>query len=497
MRHFSKELHELMRQFRDFSNEYPLEVQAITKIDKDGPKDPEVLYLLEAFAFIASGLSEQIEQSKNYYPEALISHTRCVWATPVPPCTILQFTAEQSSCIEACNIFGSSENCVQTFNKNIIHPIAITSTRYIGGLEYQFKAPWLLEISLSSADVITDGIELYIADTKLVAMLIATTEQGVCQVNSQSAPVILTLSREDEDLMPYNSHPADCRVRELLTFNEKYQFIKITTDLPLQGAIKIILPVNAEYEHELVQLKYDTIKVNCAPAVALCSQMIDPIEYNGTKSVYELSIQSQWQICSIREMYFSDPALEVEFVSTPNGIKAMIHGNVHGNICGTVWAIPPNTPHSAQVCESQQSQALAKLLYTCSDVYTVPDHSIRGLWALHVSNANASCKEYIVKFLQYAEKLCSKKLIKAIRAMSFVSEESCPVFTKCGWVNGSVVVLKITDITAMLVARVLLVALRHKIPINTTVSMRVLDANNQEIIYWTSQEDGYSINRVH
>ena len=249
------------------------------------------------------------------------------------------------------------------------------------------------------------------------------------------------------------------------------------------------MPLNVENSFDLVDLSINTFRLNCIPVVALDTKMIDPIIYDGTRGVHNVHVPFGWSVCSLKSVQLSTPEAEENvYLSRTEDGMTMIFSELSEPVTasGVAWAIPDAKILAGPEYKCAQYPVYGKLQHNCSDVIPPPKQDAINLWANQISSAYASSGHITQRFLAYAPTLTTKKIARIINGISYIHEVAHPVFTKLGWINGSMVTLQTNhqNIEAILICRILLCALRHKAAINTLVGLRIIDESGYELISW-------------
>lgn len=285
--------------------------------------DPDVLRLLEGFAYLSASLRSQIERQ---FPELTNSLVTMLWpsyARPFPSMTVMQFTPSPALrlpvSVPAGTLFESQQitldesdaeedvlhqmTCHFTQSRDLrVMPFTVSSvTADRQSVTVSFSLPQPIRLSDSGLPELQFYLggddytahELYFLLSHAVSGATLTTEKHTYQAeNFAVSPA--GFSHEDA-LLPYprNSYEGHRLLQEYFSFPRAFLFLNIEglDDIPaVMSGDHFSLTIH--FSRPLppaADINNDSILINCVPAANLFPMESEAIELDGRQSEYPLS----------------------------------------------------------------------------------------------------------------------------------------------------------------------------------------------------------------
>ncbi|WP_413482224.1 type VI secretion system baseplate subunit TssF [Morganella psychrotolerans] len=285
--------------------------------------DPDVLRLLEGFAYLSASLRGQIERQ---FPELTNSLVTMLWPgypRPFPSMTIMQLTPDarvnQPCLIPAGTLFESREITFagsDSEDDKIYHPVChFTQCRdarvvpfTVSGtdsdtqsitLHFTFTGTVKLsEAGLNRLRIYLDGDDYsarelyYRLNNAITGATLATEKHTFTPEKLSVSPVGF---RREDALLPYpkNSYEGHRLLQEYFSFPQAFLFLDIEglDDIPpVMTGNQCSLTIRFSRPLPLsIAITPETIRINCVPAANLFVMDSEAIELNGKQSEYPLS----------------------------------------------------------------------------------------------------------------------------------------------------------------------------------------------------------------
>lgn len=306
---------------RELGREIAIEKPHLANFLSEKSADPDVERLLEGFAFLSGSLRAKIEDQFPEFTHSLINMLWPNYLRPTPSMTIVEFYPDTK-------VTQSTDN-VEKGTMLLSHPISVDVGE--NALQCQFKTcrdVWLNPFKIHDASVLNSNeravisieffaetdlrfeeldlnkLRFYLAaddytNQQLYLWFSYYLEGAELEINGKKyslpsfnfAPVGF---EKDEALLPYpkNTYSGYRILQEYFCFPEGFLFFDVTgvERLPTQVSARTF-SLHLSFSQPLssdVQIKSDTFKLHCTPAVNLFEHSSEPIVLSGEKTEYSL-----------------------------------------------------------------------------------------------------------------------------------------------------------------------------------------------------------------
>ncbi len=326
---YARELAYLRERGAEFAKDHP-KIAARLGLSSQGSSDPHVERLIEAFAFLTTRLSRELEAELPLYTNSLLASLAPQLVCPVPAMAIASFeidpkeaklgsgyTIEKNTPLFATSSKGP-ECHFRTALPVTLWPLEITQAAMLPPEKLEVPS-WLisraagaLQIDIVSGGLTLDklgmkSLRLHIAGGGMPASnlydLIAAhtisvlvgTPKGTVWTEAKLRPVGFDA---DEDVLPYpaHAHRAHRLVQEYFAFPDKFHFFDLLfterTELPAGKEARIIV-LFGQKPDKPVSVKASTLKLGCTPIINLFSRNAEPIRIDHTRPEYRLVADSR------------------------------------------------------------------------------------------------------------------------------------------------------------------------------------------------------------
>lgn len=330
LNYYNKELAYVRRLGAEFAKQHP-KVAGNLRMSADTIEDPHVSRLIQSVAFLNAGIRERLDDDYPQLASALLNVLYPHYLAPIPSMAIVQFqaganlndkeTIQKGRLIETLPIDGAPVRFQTCYNTEL-WPIEINQARLYG---YNQSAPQLnahkhypavLQLSLKTLSSSVSFAEL--APNKL-RFFIKGTSQNVYALYEllmrDTAEIALATSADDKDfirldkshlkavgfdndqgMLPYSarSNLGYRLLSEFFTFPEKFLFFDIE-GLSVENLVKFSDKLNLYFyleqsNKDLEQyINADYFALGCTPVVNLFCKTAEPINWDHTKTEYQVT----------------------------------------------------------------------------------------------------------------------------------------------------------------------------------------------------------------
>ncbi len=328
--YFDSELDYLRKLNKDVALEKPHLITFLT----EKSADPDVIRLLEGFAYLSGDLRTQIDRQ---FPELTNSLVNMLWpnySRPFPSLTMMEYQPDlinqkSATLIPSDQLFLSDpiyvEEGQETKNPSIeqYHQCQFTQCRdlwlipakvaNISSSSHSLTLTFRLNEPLPLATIGLEKLRFYLHGsnytTSQLFYLLAHAISSASLVTDKHTLELPNVSikpvgfEREEALLPYpkNSYDGYRLLQEYFCFPEAFLFLDVygLDDIPpvvtaqeFSLNIQFSLPIP-----EAVLIQNSTIRINCVPAVNLFKMDSEAIELDGHKSDYPLRASHQYPNC--------------------------------------------------------------------------------------------------------------------------------------------------------------------------------------------------------
>jgi len=300
---YISELDALRTHGRDFANAFP-DIAARLDIGTRQSRDAHVERVVESVAFLAARLRLMIESEAAELPMSILAVLAPALVEPIPSMAIIEMVGGASSAdIPRGALFdafqGGRPVCFRTTMAINLAPMEVRTElvergrNFASGIDLHFSGhrtpdPLVLHIGSDSR---TSAVLMDAIDGHLVSL---------SMVRSDGTRVVLpphrTLQAEwlaaDHAALPVrpSAHPAHRVITEFLVFPEKFRFLKLTgVEIPPESVLEFRFGIPLALYPPVPR---DLIGVNRVPAINLWSAGGAPIEVDGRRLEYPVTVDT-------------------------------------------------------------------------------------------------------------------------------------------------------------------------------------------------------------
>ena len=329
LNYYNKELAYVRRLGGEFAKQHP-KVAGNLRMSADAIEDPHVSRLIQSVAFLNAGIRERLDDDYPQLASALLNVLYPHYLAPIPSMAIVQFKASASlsdkevlnkgRLIETMPIDGAPVR-FQTCYKTELWPIEISQAKLYG---YNQSAPQLnahkhypavlqlslqtLSSSVSFAELAPNKLrffikgssqnvyalyELLMRDTAEIALATGADDKDFVQLDKSNLKAVgFDL---DQGMLPYSarSNLGYRLLSEFFSFPEKFLFFDVeglSQENLAKFADKMNIYFYLEQSHKDLEqyINADYFALGCTPVVNLFRKTAEPINWDHTKTEYQV-----------------------------------------------------------------------------------------------------------------------------------------------------------------------------------------------------------------
>jgi hypothetical protein len=491
---------EVQGSFKEFVEQYP-EIANLLSLQDSSP-DPDVQYLLDAFASIESKLSQQLDSVRAHYAQTLMHESRCAWLNPVPPAVPLHLSPANTNNqtwpirLTPGTMFANGTYSVRTFGHGEVWPWSVQHVRYNKGADCHMHHDILLDVSILAERSATwrtpNGIRLFFPakfhGERLVSEILLAQKPALCIFGTQKKFCKIGLGNINTPLIDADCEPGDLRLQELLSNLEKYLFLDIDLKEWSGQALQLFLPIYSSWQSTLPLI--DTVRcyTNCMVGSMVEKRVMDPMRHNGITSSYPVLWSGNDHLCGVANIKADEQPL-----SGFRTYEIAGHHHIHlpphtppSTIYGELWVVPKHKLHIDVRLECPERQVIATTLASAHGIYRPSKDFVAEVWASYITSDGNPGGDLIQHILKTVPHITNNRIAGLISKLKYSEQQFVAVSYDHGWAWGTYVTLCTDQFTPELglIGYILLEVLRAKARINYVVGLKILNLSGQQMVAW-------------
>lgn len=313
IKYYQSELSFLVESGKDFCEQYPNLAKTLD-FSSFGSDDPHVQRIIESVAFLNAKLQQRLDEQSPEISEEILHSIYPQFVTPIPSCTIMQFSANptmlksivgkivpRGTLLHSNKTYEDQHYTFQTsmdiqIAPYIIQELIITHTNTFT-LPYEISNTCenvlVIKLEKIPTEIISNKIKFYIHMPEHLANKMYEAIFGV--FTDRKTPVfdgekeIGVINEvgfsEEEQLFPTSAR-VDVSYHNLLEYNafyKKFMFFEVELNQIFEDTL--IIPLKTK---ENLEIRENSLQLNCTPAVNLFTKTSEPIELNNKSNDYRI-----------------------------------------------------------------------------------------------------------------------------------------------------------------------------------------------------------------